>query len=55
MEFDQLDIKTIFLYDNLKEEIYMSQPTGFKIAVKGIYGMQVEEIALWIKASTKAV
>ena len=34
LELDQLDVKTAFLYDDLKEEIYMSQPMGFKISGK---------------------
>jgi len=30
VELDELDVKTTFLYGNLEEEIYISQPTGFK-------------------------
>ena len=32
LELDQLDVKITFLYGNLEEKIYMSQPTGFKTA-----------------------
>jgi len=34
LELDQLDMKTAFLHDDLEEEIYMSQPTGFKTVGK---------------------
>ena len=34
LDLDQLDVKTAFLYDDQDEEIYMSQPTGFKNAGK---------------------
>jgi len=34
LELDQLDIKTVFLYGDLEEEIYMSQPIGLKTVGK---------------------
>ena len=34
LELVQLDVKTVFLHGNLKEEIYMTQSDGFKVAGK---------------------
>jgi len=34
LKLDHLDVKTAFLYSDLEEEIYMSQPTRFKTAGK---------------------
>ena len=31
LELAQLDIKTTFLHGDLEEEIYMTQPCGFKV------------------------
>ena len=48
-EIWQMDVKTVFLNDNLDEEIYMSQPKGFikkdqeqKVCrlLKSIYGLK---------------
>ena len=33
-DLDQLDVKTTFLHDDLNEEIYMTQPLGFRAAGK---------------------
>jgi len=37
LDLDQLDVKTAFLYDDLDEEIYMSQLMGFKTEGKKIW------------------
>ena len=34
LELEQLDMKTAFLHSDLKEEIYMDQPEGFKVKGK---------------------
>ena len=49
LEIEQMDVKTAFLHGDLKEEIYMEQPEGFKIKgkenlvyrlKKGLYGLK---------------
>jgi len=39
-------MNTAFLHGNFNEDIFMSQPTGFKAAGKEKYDVQVEKIAL---------
>ena len=34
LEIEQLDVKTIFLHENMEEEVYMEQPEGFKVKGK---------------------
>jgi len=34
LKLDQLDVKTVLRHGDLEEEIFMSQPTGFKTAEK---------------------
>ena len=34
LELDQFDVKIAFLYDDLDEESFMTQPRGFKTAGK---------------------
>ena len=36
LHLDQLDVKTAFLRSDLDEEIYMSQPMGFKTVERRI-------------------
>ena len=42
-ELDQFDVKTVFLYDDLKEEIYMTQPLWFKAAGKEKLACKLEK------------
>ena len=49
LEIEQLDVKMVFLHDDLEEEIYMEQPKGFKVLgkenlvchlTKSLYGLK---------------
>ena len=40
LELAQLDVKTAFLNDDLKEEIYMTQLEGYKVVGKSLYGLK---------------
>ena len=54
----QMDVTSAFLNDNLHEEVYMTQPPGFKVAgkdhqvlrlVKALYGLKKAPRAWYIK------
>jgi len=58
LELDQLDVKTVFLHGDLEEEIYMSQPMGFKNIgkenmvyklKKSLYGL-IQSLRQWYKS-----
>ena len=55
LELDQLDVKTAFLYNDLEEKIYMSQPTKFKTAGKKNMVCKLKKIIGWIKVISKTV
>ena len=46
LEVDQLDVKIVFLHGDLEEEIYMSQPTGFKFVGKDNMVCKLKKITL---------
>ena len=61
LELAQLDVKTVFLHDDLKEEIYMTQPEGYKVAgkehwvcklSKSLYGLK-QSLRQWYKRFDK--
>ena len=53
LDLDQLDVKTAFLYDDLDEEIYMSQPTGFKTVGKENMVCKLKKLLYGLKQSPR--
>ena len=62
-EIESLDVKTVFLYGQLDEEIYMEQPEGFKVPGSGnkvyrllraLYGLKQAALA-WNKELHKSL
>nr|GFC72273.1 putative ribonuclease H-like domain-containing protein [Tanacetum cinerariifolium] len=57
----QMDVKSAFLYEEIKEEVYVTQPKGFKDphnpkhvyrVVKALYGLHQAPRALYARLST---
>ena len=46
LKIKQLDIKTTFLYSDLKEEINMEQPKGFSIKAKEEFVCKLKKICM---------
>ena len=53
LDLDQLDVKTAFLYGDLAEEIYMSQPMGFKIGEKENMICKLKKLLYGLKQSPR--
>ena len=51
LDLDQLNVKTAFLYDDLDEEIYMSQLTGFKTVGKENMVCKLKKLLYELKQS----
>ncbi|GMP36216.1 hypothetical protein CsSME_00008418 [Camellia sinensis var. sinensis] len=53
LELAQLDVKTAFLHGDLEDEIYMSQPDGFKIAGKENWACKLNKSLYGLKQSPR--
>ncbi|MBE2321316.1 hypothetical protein DVA67_035700, partial [Solirubrobacter sp. CPCC 204708] len=53
LELAQLDVKTAFLHGDLDEEIYMSQPDGFKAAGKENWACRLRKSLYGLKQSPR--
>ena len=53
LELVQIDVKTVFLYGDLDEEIYMNQPDGFKVARKEKMVCKLEKLLYGLKQSPR--
>ena len=53
LELVQIDVKTVFLYGDLDEEIYMNQPDGYKVARKEKMVCKLEKSLYGLKQSPR--
>jgi hypothetical protein len=53
LELAQLDVKTVFLHGDLEEEIYMSQPDGFKVTGKENWACKLKKSLYGLKQSPR--
>ena len=53
MELVQMDVKTAFLHGDLEEEIYITQPDGFKVAGKENWVCKLNKLLYGLKQSLR--
>ena len=53
LELVQMDVKTAFLHGDLEEEIYMTQPDGFKVAGKENWACKLNKSLYGLKQSPR--
>ncbi|PAM64267.1 hypothetical protein CEJ63_19810, partial [Acinetobacter baumannii] len=53
LELVQMDVKTAFLHGDLEEEIYMTQPDGFKVAGKENWACKLKKSLYGLKQSPR--
>jgi len=53
LELAQLDVKIAFLHSDLKEEIYMTQPEGYKVAGKEVWVCKLSKSLYGLKQSSR--
>jgi Reverse transcriptase (RNA-dependent DNA polymerase) len=53
LELEQLDVKTIFLHDDLDEQIYMKQPEDFEIMKKEDHVCSLKKFLYGLKQSPR--